>query len=188
MNEPRSSMNEFFTANLSLPDPHIEVLDDVFLPLRLLAGTVDGRYTGADRGRRVGVIWRCSHPALKRHSHQRHPAWGRMHWRQRFLPPALEPRQWSGTRPPGPVDGLRTRHAACHPHRARWPQRRAGQPLRWQALKFTHLRCVPQRWQLCDVAGQGASCKLLNKRLFVDAGGPVAFDGMAVEPRGGTAP
>ena len=181
-------MNEFFTANLSLPDPHIEVLDDVFLPLRLLAGTVDGRYTGADRGRRVGVIWRCSHPALKRHSHQRHPAWGRMHWRQRFLPPALEPRQWSGTRPPGPVDGLRTRHAACHPHRARWPQRRADQPLRWQALKFTQLRCLPQRWQLCDVAGQGAGSKLVNKRLFVDAGGPVAFDGMAVEPRGGTAP
>ena len=181
-------MNEFFTANLSLPDPHIEVLDDVFLPLRLLAGTVEGRYTGADRGGRVGVIWRCSHTALNRHSHQRHPAWGRMHWRQRFLPPALEPRQWSGTRPPGPVDGLRTRHAACHPHRARCPQRRADQPLRWQALKFTQLRCLPQRWQLCDVAGQGAGSKLVNKRLFVDAGGPVAFDGMAVEPRGGTAP
>ena len=37
-------------------------------------------------------------------------------------------------------------------------------------------------------AGQGAGSKLVNKRLFVDAGGPVAFDGMAVEPRGGTAP
>ena len=181
-------MNETFTANLRLPDQGVEMPDDVFLPLRLPAGAVKKSYTGAYRGRGAGVIWRRPHFAFQRQSQQPHPALGRMHWRHRFFPPALEPRQWPGTRPPGPVDGLRTRHAACRPHRARWPQRRAGQPLRWQALKFTQLRCLPQRWQLCDVAGQGASCKIVNKRLFVDAGGPGAFDGMTVEPRGGSAP
>ena len=38
---------ETFTPHLRLPDPRVEVLDDAFLPLRLLSGTVEQLYTGA---------------------------------------------------------------------------------------------------------------------------------------------
>ena len=39
-------MTSTFTAHLRLPDPRVEVLDEAFLPLRLLSGTVEQLYTG----------------------------------------------------------------------------------------------------------------------------------------------
>jgi gluconolactonase len=39
-------MNPDFTPNLRLPDPRVQVLDDAFLPLRLLSGTVERLATG----------------------------------------------------------------------------------------------------------------------------------------------
>ena len=48
-------MNDTFTANLRLPDPRIEVLDEAFLPLRLFSGTVERLYTGAAWAE--GPVW-----------------------------------------------------------------------------------------------------------------------------------
>ncbi|MDP2006269.1 MAG: SMP-30/gluconolactonase/LRE family protein [Rubrivivax sp.] len=39
-------MTTSFTAHLRLPDPRVEVLDEAFLPLRLLSGTVEQLHTG----------------------------------------------------------------------------------------------------------------------------------------------
>lgn len=41
-------------------------------------------------------------------------------------------------------------------------------------------RCI---WA-CDVTGSGAGTRLANRRLFADAGGPGAYDGIAVDTQG----
>lgn len=54
-----------------------------------------------------------------------------------------------------------------------------------QVLYVVESRHQPHRciWAY-DVAGRGADLRLTNKRLFVDAAGPGAFDGIAVDVQG----
>jgi gluconolactonase len=250
-------MNETFTANLRLPDPRIEVLDEAFLALRLLSGTVERLYTGAawaegpvwfGDGRyllfsdipnnrilrwdectggtavfrqpsnhanglardRQGRLLTCEHGTrrLTRTEHDGRITVLASHFDGK---PLNSPNDtvcrsdgsvWF-TDPPFGISGWWEGEPATPelPHGVYRIDGESGELQMLlgdlqgsnglaftpdeQQLYVVESRATPHRkiWRY-DVVGQGAQTQLLNRQLFVDAGGPGAFDGIAVDELG----
>ena len=246
-------MTSTFTAHLRLPDPRVEVLDEAFLPLRLLSGTVEQLYTGCYWAE--GPVWfgdgrfllfsdipsdrilrwdACS-GATSVFRQPAHHANGLARDRQgRLLACEHGTRRVTRTGYDGRVDVLASHFdgkplnspndIVCRSDGSVWftdppfgiqgwwegapatpelphgvyridpdtgalamlmddlqgPNGLAFSPDE-QQLYVVESRATPHRkiW-VCDVDG----AHLRNRRLFVDAGGPGAFDGIAVDRQG----
>ncbi len=250
-------MNEAFTANLRLPDPRVEVLDEAFLPLRLLSGTVEQLHTGCYWAE--GPVWfgdgryllfsdipnnrilrwdECTGGTAVFRQPSNH-ANGLARDRQgRLLACEHGTRRVTRTEHNGRITVLASHFdgkplnspndIACRSDGSVWFTDPPFGILGWwegepatpelphgvyridgdtgalqmllddlqgsnglafspdeQRLYVVESRAAPHRkiWQY-DVAGQGAATKLVNKRLFVDAGGPGAYDGIAIDQQG----
>jgi gluconolactonase len=247
-----------FTPSSRLPDPHVQVLDDRFLALRLFSATVEQLATGlywaegpqwfgdlrcllfsdipnnrilrwdACSGAvssfrqpsqhanglardRQGRLLTCEH-LTRRVTRTEYD--GRLtvlasHWQGRrlnspndivcasdggiwFTDPPFGIGGWWEGEPAEPelAHGLyricpRTGELACLLDDLRCPNGLAFSPDE-QLLYVVESRGLPHRkiWVYDVVAAPGGGMQLQGKRLFVDAGGPGAYDGIAVDTQG----
>ena len=122
------------------PDPAVRVLDPAFNQYRLMLASVERLYTGCRWSE--GPVWFGDGRYLLWSDipNNRDPAVGRGDRRGVGVPQALEQRERQHARSPGPARHVRARHAACHAHRVRRRDHRAGRHLPRQEAQLAERR------------------------------------------------